>query len=85
MPTIGDLWLAQLQVHPHSVPVRYAELREWADQPKLMIHVMQRWRAIASALQHDRVVFYRLGPDKPIAGYRYGLEASQYASNFDCI
>ena len=81
-----ELWQAQLEFWPNSIPMTLDEVYRWCDEPAEEQWRKARWSGVALALQYPAVVFYKLKPeDRGLRGIRYGVKGHEYMSGFDCM
>lgn len=82
----SELWFAQLEFWPNSIPMTLDEVYRWCDEPAEERWRKVRWAGVALALQYPAVVFYKLKPeDTGLRGFRYGVHGHEYMSGFDCM
>jgi hypothetical protein len=76
------LWEVQKEEWPTSKYMTLPQVYAWCDRAKTAEGKAQRYMGISMALQYPVFVFYGLGDDVNVRGFRYGLDGHHYMSGF---
>ena len=76
------LWQVQVEDYPEAQRMDMRQVFAWCAKGRTPFTRECRYSAVCSALDYPVVVFYGLGDNENVRGFRYGFDGPDYMSGF---